>query len=459
MIEAMLFGELTTAQASSWLESLDVGTLTAVAKASIQFSKYCQIWIGLYDGIGVRAMPEKLRSKPLDQILDIGGLSWVSPPGVANSSVKTGMFDIGDIKVSSKARSDRVKTLAISVKEAGLFFQGRALVQPFGESLYGELKVYPKTWQGIISRADFLQPLYGLFQDGNNPVFKTQTTLSREPKHPFGFVGIGAVFFLGKPATDITIPLEAGLSFSSHAYGVGTTTLEVKHLRSLMKNYNLFTKTLISKAADVKHPKGGPIVIQDGSRGYIDVTITKTVAGNIGFDLFVRGGSVTFFGERIKSLFVSSLEGIEANAHAEIKEAKSVSCMLKICSESITSMPEKIPSVSAKSFSRMGGLLYRNILRVRDGESVLAPGLIIPFTDGMGVGAIVSYQKRKGTYGSMPVKTKTAIEPVVDSVVVLTYEIVYDDEEGEIYEIQTKYHKDNEGVALMGWRYFNELIE
>jgi hypothetical protein len=66
MVEAMLLGKLSTAQTSAWLESLDFGSLAAVAKVSVQFSKYSKMWMGLYEGVDVRAASTKLTSEPLD---------------------------------------------------------------------------------------------------------------------------------------------------------------------------------------------------------------------------------------------------------------------------------------------------------------------------------------------------------------------------------------------------------
>lgn len=458
MVEALLLGRLTTAQASAWLGSLDVGTLSAVAKISIQFSKYCQTWLNI-GGVGVQSTTTKLPSDPLELIFDIGGLSGIKIPNLRTPSTRQGILDIGGVGVVGNARRDNVKALAISVKETSLYFQGRALVQPYGIPMYGELKVCPKTWQGILSCNNIPEHLFGVFEEGNNLIFTTPISLRENPHGLISSLIVGNCIASGGPRLKQGYGIGKELGFSCEMDGVGFAILRAEHPFGELAQYNLFSKTLISVASDVKHLYGAPIVIEGGAWGYIDVTITKAVVGKIGFDYFIQGKCFTRFGDEIKGIMASSQGGVKMITQAGVKNAKRALSILNIPSKSVIIAPELIPSLSVKTKSMIGGLEYKNIIRTRYGEALMVPGPLIPFTDGMGVESIVSYQKRDSIYGSMPVKAKTAIEPTIDSVIVLTYQIIHDDEDGEIYEIQTKYHKDNEGVALMGWRYFNELIE
>lgn len=459
MVEAMLLGKLTTAQTSAWLESLEFGSLTAVAKVSVQFSKYSQMWMGLYEGVDVRATSTKLDSKPLDQVIDIGGLSWIKPPGCANSSAESSVFSIGGAGVYGNAKYDRVKALTISIKETGLRLQGSALVQPYGDSLYGELKVYPKTWQGIISYEDSPEHLYGIFESGKELAFCTQSTIKENPTHCFGSVGTGDLLFSSLLRIDEVARLKGELVFSSLGFGVGTTVLQVKHLAAFTENYNMFSKILITKIENTKHPRGEAVIIQDASRGYIDVTITRIIAGKIGFDFSTRGKSTVVLEQNLRPLLVSFLDDLKIKATAEVKNSKNILSVLEISSEGTVSVPGLIPSIPIPAFSKLGGLKYKSIPRTRYGAALLVPGPIVPLMDGVGINATTSYQKRDSIYGLALVKARTAMDPVIDSVTVLTYQIINDDEEGEIYEIQTDYHKEGDGAVLMGWRYFNELIE
>jgi hypothetical protein len=143
----------------------------------------------------------------------------------------------------------------------GLRLQGSALVQPYGDSLYGELKIYPKTWQGIISYEDSPEHLYGIFEGGKELAFCTQSTIKENPFHCFGSVDTGALLFSGLLGIDEVARLKGELVFSSLGFGVGSTVLRVKHLAALTENYNIFSKILISKAENIEHPRGKPVVI------------------------------------------------------------------------------------------------------------------------------------------------------------------------------------------------------
>jgi hypothetical protein len=125
--------------------------------------------------------------------------------------------------------------------------------------------------------------------------------------------------------------------------------------------------------------------------------------------------------QNLRPLLASSLDDLWIKANAEVKNSKNILSILKISSEDTISVPDLVPSIPIPAFSRLGGLKYENILRTRYGAALLVPGPIVPLTDGVGINATTSYQKRDSIYGLAPIKAKTAMDPVIDSVIVLTY--------------------------------------
>ena len=434
LVEPFILGTADAVAARLAKGTLVPEDLSAIAKASLHFSKYARGELGI-DGMLVNALYRKLPSAAYKREFNIGGMAVDLFPQYG-------------------------KVVAIDgAIYPSLSICGYAEEGPSGNSREGRILVYSNQWdakstiaypslnlQGIMKKKS-MQAEQAKATIGNSlPLYHLGAVTFSESTFGYAFVSHILKHLYGKTKEDILLRGNA-IYCTKIRTGTGQT------LEDLLLLGNLATVDSISAESSCLDS----ILM----KGYINLQITKNIYGTL-FSFASLSGRLRVYTEgqglqSHKGMFIEGSEKI-------LGFAPVLGCcpLQGVLNNSI---------VMGQAYSRLGkvaaykrqfytGQEYFNTLpRIRTEENLM-PLKKEFLHSSMIADSRPSYQWREGIYGRLTFSCGQSIDALSELHTTMDYEIIPDEEfGGDTYEITTKYHKENEGLVEIGWRYFGYLIE
>ena len=482
IIETFLLGNLTQTQALGILGAMSADALKAVAKASTYFSYYSfgQMNMG---GIGVRGRHSLSDSEPLKQQLCIGPLVAVSNTQTREPLSREPIVDIGGIGTAVTTRYCTTKSIAFTFKEQGLYLSGYGMVQPFGTSMWGTIPIYPKKWQVAPHCAQATSSVEYLLNFSSDAGYISNLRLVENPFALHGFVDLDKFCLNGFVYTTAPYGLLGKLNVSGQLlHGLLSSRDSLLGISSQTKFGFLFKKQAMTITTEVHHLGGekafsislpkicgnvlpttkkrwSSVKIVEELYGYIDITIVKNVSGRIGSFTIFDGALKKVDKEDLKGVHGIELNGASLTGVWKILDVVFGHGQLFWAPQLFQPKLSIAQPMSTYTELTAGALLLSGFAQRRAGEQVMGIVRNFVFKDGIGVVSLPSYQAMVDMFGLFAFDTNIDFACKGEGHVTLTYDISFDEEAGEIYNIQSNYHTKQDDITYIGWRYIQTLIE
>lgn len=430
LVDDLLFGNATTVQAVIAGGRVSTDTLQAIANAKIRYANFCK------------------------GLLNIGGIGVNTEYQLGTSSPLLSYLNFGAIGIEHAYRIGKTRPLGGSIAFSSTICGLPNLDTPKRFTL-GELIIEPEIWQASSTIDTNLQHVIGFLKKNVEAHAEAESVVNTS--HAYGEIKTQLIA-INQPTLFETVKQQRGI-LTIPILTSGKPNVR-QQLYQIASDLNILSCSSLPAQATTGKPLGrhGEESVAVGLSGFIDLRITKVLYG------VLPTGAVRAIGN------IRTLQDIQSYPRTFFERAMTPIGVANVL-QTNAQYGDLKTEISIQGLGQAARALnYESIFSVdNDGHiaicSIRSGGELMPLQRVFSQESFVavtepSYQQRSGINGQLIIPDDFSGQTDAELHSTMSYYVEPDEENGgDTYHIETKYHKNIDGIVSIGWQYFGYLIE